>query len=65
MSFTEHVQLVIFEKTDLNLENEANSKMLRETTTMFLLGYIFPGCLDGNKLPPAPMVRPNLTNIFK
>ena len=39
--------------------------MLRGTTSLFLLAYIFPGCDKEESLPPSRMVRPNLTTCFK
>lgn len=63
-TFTKQVQLIIFEKKDMNLESESNEAMLRETTIMFLLGYFYPGCEDENRLPPTRMVRMELTTCF-
>jgi hypothetical protein len=59
---TKHVQVVVFEKEDMNAN--AQSEFLRETTALFLLAYFFPGCEDEDALPKFRMVRPNLTTCF-
>ena len=40
MRITKQVQLVVFEKKDMNLDSDEIKTMLRPTTALFLLGII-------------------------
>jgi len=62
---TKHVQVVVFERDDMNQNSNTNDYILRETTTLFILAYFFPGCDKEGIMPSAPMVRPNLTTSFR
>lgn len=60
---TRHVQVIVFERDDMNKNSSSN--VLRETTTLFILAYFFPGCDKEGITPSVPMVRPNLTTCFR
>jgi len=61
---TKHVQLVVFEKQDMNKDARTNATMLRETAAIFLMAYFFPGCQDENSLPDSKMVRSGMTTVM-
>lgn len=61
---TKHVQLVVFEKQDMNKDASTNATMLRETAAIFLMAYFFPGCQDENSLPDSKMVRSGMTTVM-
>ncbi|XP_059085273.1 uncharacterized protein LOC131882210 [Tigriopus californicus] len=61
---TQHVQCVVIDRQDQNLEQGPNG-MLRETCSYFLLAYFFPGCHDAQNSVPFPMVRKDMTTCFR
>merc|ERR1719468_1228840 len=53
-----------FVRDDMNKNAKTNDFMLQSTTSHFLLAYFFPDCDKEDSVPPARMVRPNLTTCF-
>lgn len=60
---TQHVQCLVIDRQDQNLDQATNGK-LRETCSYFLLAYFFPGCLEAQSQVPFPMVRKDMTTCF-
>ena len=48
-----------------NLKSPKNEYFLRDSTSLFLLAYFYPGCTDEDKLPSSRMVRSGLTTCFR
>jgi len=63
LKHTKHVQFVTFHREDANIKVETGK--LRETTSFFLVGYIFPGCEMQDSKLPSKMVRDGYTTCFR
>lgn len=63
-SQTKHVQLIVFQRDDQNIDTHKDGTMLRDVTSFFLIAYFFPGCHMDESIPPEDMVRPGFTNCF-
>jgi len=61
---TKHVQFVVFEREDKNLEQPV--QLLRDVNSFFLLAYFFAGCEneDQSKVTIPQMVRSGSTTCF-
>jgi len=61
---TKHVQFVVFEREDKNLEQP--SQLLRDVNSFFLLAYFFPNCdnEDQSKVDIPQLVRSGSTTCF-
>ena len=66
MRITKQVQLVVFEKKDMNLDSDEIKTMLRPTTALFLLGIIIL-CIYKNryKMYLKTYIDPFLNHLWK
>eukprot|EP00088_Acartia_fossae_P049976 TRINITY_DN5552_c0_g1_i3.p1 TRINITY_DN5552_c0_g1~~TRINITY_DN5552_c0_g1_i3.p1 ORF type:complete len:212 (-),score=20.70 TRINITY_DN5552_c0_g1_i3:379-921(-) len=61
---TKHVQYVTFHREDANKDEPPTGK-LRETISLFLVAYIFPGCEVPGSTLPERMVADGYTTCFR
>jgi len=63
-TITKHVQFITFHREDAH-KDELPTGKLRETTSLFLVAYIFPGCEKEGSPLPSRMVADGYTTCFR
>jgi len=63
-TITKHVQFITFHREDAH-KDELPTGKLRETTSLFLVAYIFPGCDKEGSPLPSRMVADGYTTCFR